>query len=75
MIGDLRQMARALNGNVVGDQVRCPGPGRGPLDDSLSVRISAASPTGWIAHSACGDDFFLCRDHMARLLATAEGRP
>jgi putative DNA primase/helicase len=68
MIGDLRAMARALNGEVVGGQVLCPGPGHSPKDRSLAVRLSAASPQGFIAHSHCGDDWMTCRDHVSRLL-------
>jgi hypothetical protein len=29
---------------------------------------------GFIAHSLAGDDFMLCRDHVAGRLAAAEGR-
>jgi putative DNA primase/helicase len=68
MIGDLRAMARALDGEVVGGQVSCPGPGHSPRDRSLSVRLSAAAPMGFIAFSHCGDDWQTCRDHVARLL-------
>ena len=77
MIGDLRSMARALNGVAVGGEVRCPGPGRSASDRSLSVRLCAASPLGFIAHSSAGQDFFLCRDHVLERLAAAieaEGR-
>jgi putative DNA primase/helicase len=71
MIGDLRGMARALGGEVVGGQVLCPGPGRAPTDRSLRVLVSAASPVGFIAHSLVGDDFMLCRDHVAGRLAAS----
>jgi putative DNA primase/helicase len=65
MITDLASMAAALNGVVQGGQALCPGPGRAPTDRSLSVRIVAASPMGWIAHSSAGQDFFTCRDYVA----------
>jgi putative DNA primase/helicase len=68
VIGDLRAMARALGGEVIGGQVSCPGPGHSPRDRSLSVRIVAAAPMGFIAHSHCGDDWIVCRDHVAKLL-------
>ena len=72
MIADLRAMARALGGEVVGGHVLCPGPGHSPKDRSLQVAISAASPFGFIAHSNCGDDWIVCRDHVARLLAAQQ---
>jgi putative DNA primase/helicase len=68
VIGDLRAMARALGGEVVGGQVVCPGPGHSPKDRSLAVRISAAAPMGFIAHSHCGDDWIVCRDYVASRL-------
>ena len=65
---DLRAIARALGGEVVGRQVVAPGPGHSPRDRSLSVTISAAAPEGFLAFSHAGDDFAECRDHVkARL--------
>jgi putative DNA primase/helicase len=65
---DLRAIARALGGEVVGRQVVAPGPGHSPRDRSLSVAISAAAPEGFLAFSHAGDDFAECRDHVkARL--------
>ena len=65
---DLRAIARALGGEVVGRQVVAPGPGHRPRDRSLSVTISAAAPEGFLAFSHAGDDFAECRDHVkARL--------
>ena len=65
---DLRAIARALGGEVVGRQVVAPGPGHSPRDRSLSVTISAAAPEGFLAFSHAGDDFVECRDHVkARL--------
>ena len=65
---DLRAIARALGGEVVGRQVVAPGPGHSPRDRSLSVTISAAAPDGFLAFSHAGDDFAECRDHVkARL--------
>ena len=65
---DLRAIARALGGEVVGRQVVAPGPGHSPRDRSLSVTISAAAREGFLAFSHAGDDFAECRDHVkARL--------
>ena len=39
MNATLQSWARALGGEVSGDQVLCPGPGHSPKDRSLSVKI------------------------------------
>ena len=64
----LRDYARRLGGDCAGDQVLCPGPGHGPLDRSLSVRLSAIAPDGFVAFSHAGDDWRECRDHVRHLL-------
>ena len=69
MIADLRTIARALGGEVVGgSEILCPGPGHSPRDRSMSVKLSASSPDGFVAHSFAGDPWQDCRDHAARLL-------
>jgi len=65
---DLRSIARALNGEVVSGQVSCPGPGHSPKDRSLSLKLSASAPMGFIAFSHCGDSFADCRDYVAEKL-------
>lgn len=67
----LHEMARRLGGEVRGEEVRCPGPGRHRRDRSLSVRISAASPDLFMALSLDGDNWTDCRDHVRRLLEIA----
>ena len=75
----LRAWARALGGDLVGSQILCPGPGHGPRDRSLSVRISATAPEGFLAFSHAGDDFPTCRDYVKARLgidrAPRENRP
>jgi hypothetical protein len=61
---DLRDIARALGGDVGGGQVVAPGPGHSPHDRSLAIRLSAESPFGFIAHSHAGDDWRVCRDYV-----------
>ena len=65
---DLRAIARALGGEVVGRQVLAPGPGHSQQDRSLSVTISATAPEGFLAFSHAGDDFAECRDHVKAAL-------
>jgi putative DNA primase/helicase len=73
MIPDLRTLARALDGEVASGQVLAPGPGHSPRDRSLSVRLSATDPDGFVTHSFVGDDFRDCRAHvLARLGLTAD---
>jgi putative DNA primase/helicase len=65
---DLRSIARALGGEVVGAQVLAPGPNHSRRDRSLSVALSASSPDGVLAHSHCGDSWRDCRDHVRERL-------
>jgi putative DNA primase/helicase len=61
---DLRTIAGALGGEVACGQVIAPGPGHSPRDRSMTVRLSADSPDGFICFSHAGDDFRDCRDHV-----------
>jgi putative DNA primase/helicase len=72
MITSLREIARACGGVVAGGQALIPGPGHSQRDRSVSVKMSAASPLGFIAHSHCGDDFREVRDYIADKLGIAQ---
>jgi hypothetical protein len=61
---DLRRTAWAPRGEAVSGQVLCPGPGHRPDDRSLSVRLSATAPSGFVVHSFAGDDFRAWGDHV-----------
>ncbi|GJD52697.1 hypothetical protein OPKNFCMD_5463 [Methylobacterium crusticola] len=77
MTVSLQEAARALGGKVAGvNQILCPGPGHGPGDRSLSVRLAAEAPGGFVVHSFATDDPFACRDHVAARLGwpTRSGR-
>ena len=65
---DLRAIARALGGEVCGGQVRAPGPGHSRSDRSLSIKLSASSPVGFLVHSFAGDPWQDCADHACQLL-------
>ena len=65
---DLRTIARALGGEVQGRQVLAPGPNHSRTDRSLSVRLSAQSPVGFVVFSHAGDDFRDARDYVAAKL-------
>jgi putative DNA primase/helicase len=64
----LRDFARALGGEVVGDQVLAPGPGHSPRDRSMTVKISPTAPNGFVVFSHAGDDFAACRDYVCERL-------
>jgi putative DNA primase/helicase len=73
---DLGSIARALNGDVVGGEVLAPGRGHSPRDRSLSVRLSASSPDGFIVHSFAGEDWKDCQGYVReRLGIRADWKP
>jgi hypothetical protein len=62
---DPRQMARALGGIVSGcNSISAPGPGHGPRDRSLSIRLSPYAPDGFVCYSHAGDDPLACKDFV-----------
>jgi hypothetical protein len=65
---DLKELARALGGDIVGGQVLAPGPGHSPCDRSLSVRPSPQSPFGFVVFSHAGDNWNHCRDFVLKKL-------
>ena len=58
---DLSAIARALGGDVVGNQVLASGPGHSARDRSLSVWLSSTSSHGFRVFSHAGDDWRACR--------------
>lgn len=70
------EVARALGGVVAGrDSVLAPGPGHGPRDRSMSVRLSHRSVDGFTVHSHAGDDWQACRDYVRERLGMSAWRP
>jgi hypothetical protein len=61
---DLQSLARALGGKIHGQEILAPGPGHSALDRSLSVKLDADAPDGFIVHSFAGDDPLECRDYV-----------
>jgi putative DNA primase/helicase len=72
---NLRDIARALGGEVSGRQVLAPGPSHSPGDRSLAVRLSRSAPDGLLVFSHCGDDWRLCREHVGERLGLTRRRP
>jgi putative DNA primase/helicase len=73
----LSELAYALGGRAIGGRVLCPGPGHSPRDRSLSVKLCATAPDGFVVHSFASDDIAACRDHVRERLGIDRqpGRP
>ena len=69
----LQSWARALGGEVCGEQVHCPGPGHSADDRSLSVKIGADGEP--VVHSFAGDDWRKCLDHVRQRLGMEPFKP
>jgi putative DNA primase/helicase len=64
----LQEIARAHGGEVRNGGVLAPGPGHSKSDRSLSVKLSASAPDGFVVHSFAGDDPITCKDHVRERL-------
>ena len=64
----LPEIARALGGNVSSGQVLAPGPGHSPGDHSLSIKLDASAPDGFVVHSFAGDNAIPCKDYVREKL-------
>jgi len=76
----LREIARALSGDVAGHQILAPGPGHSPKDRSLVVFLDPLAPDLLRVHSHAGDDWRVCRDYVKACLGIDDrvaqvGRP
>ena len=72
---DLKAIARALGGEVSSGQVKAPGPGHSAADRSLSIKIDANAPDGFIVHSFAGDDPITCKDYVRSKLGLPTFKP
>jgi putative DNA primase/helicase len=72
---NLRDIARALEGEVSGRQVLFPGPGHSRNDRSLSVKIEPSAPGGLLVNSFAGDDPILCKDYVRQRLGLPQWQP
>lgn len=64
----LQQIARTLGGEVSTDEVLAPGPGHSPEDRSLSIKLDASAPDGFLVHSFAGDHPIRCKDYVREKL-------
>ena len=72
---NLQQLAQALGGDISGGQVSAPGPGHSPKDRSLSVKLDASAPDGFVVNSFANDDPILCRDYVRQKLHLPGWKP
>jgi RecA-family ATPase len=75
MTPSLAQIAQLLGGEVSAGQVLAPGPGHRPHDRSLSLKLSATAPDGFVVFSHAGDDVIACRDHIRAQLGMPAWQP
>src|SRR5436305_576588 len=71
----LQQVARALGGEVSNNQVLCPGPGHSAKDRSLSVKLDADAPDGFIVNSFASDNAIECKDFVRAKLSLPAFKP
>ena len=71
----LRTIARALGGEIAGNQVLCPGPGHSPRDRSLAIKLQTDAPDGFLIYSHANDDWQICRDHVRARLGLPDWEP
>jgi putative DNA primase/helicase len=73
---DIRQIAKALGGDVAGaNTILAPGPGHSPGDRSMAVRLDPRAPDGFVTFSHAGDDWKDCRDHVRQRLGLPAWQP
>ena len=72
---NLQTLARALGGEVRNDQVLAPGPGHSAIDRSLSIKIDANAPDGFLVHSFTTDDPITCRDYVREKIGLPTFKP
>jgi AAA domain len=74
-IRDLQSLARALGGEVNSGQILAPGPGHSPKDRSLSVKLDADAPDGFVVNSFAHDDPIECKDYVRAKLSLPAFKP
>jgi len=73
MMLDIRSAAARLGGVVSGGRIRCPAPGKGRKNRSLSVKMN---PDGsFHATDFSGGDWRVARDHVKAVLGLSDDRP
>ena len=68
---DISYIARNMRGEAHGNQALVPGPGHSSKDRSLSVKVDASAPDGFLVHSFAGDNPIRCKDYVREKLGLA----
>ena len=71
----LRDIARALGGEVSGDEVMAPSPDHSAKDRGVSVKLDASAPDGFLVHSFNGVDDIACKDYVRDKLGLPKWKP
>src|SRR5262249_33485356 len=72
----LQQIAKALGGEVCGNQVRAPGPGHSAADRSLSIKVDPAAPDGFLVKTfSPSDDPIAAKDYVREKLGLPAFKP
>jgi hypothetical protein len=71
----LQSVARALGGEISNGQVLAPGPGHSPEDRSMSVKVDANAPDGFVVYSFASDDPIVCKDYVRTKLGLPAFKP
>ena len=59
------EVARRLGGDVSGrNQILAPGPNHSPQDRSMSIKLDARAPDGFLVNSFANDDPLACKDYV-----------
>jgi hypothetical protein len=72
---DLRTLQTTLGGEISGGRLLCPGPGHSRADRSLSVKLDADAPDGFLVHSFADDDPITCKDYVREKLGLPAFKP
>jgi hypothetical protein len=72
---DLRSLARALGGEISGNQILAPGPNHSAKDRSLSVKLDASATDGFVVNSFANDDPIACKDYVREKAGLAPFKP
>jgi uncharacterized protein DUF3631 len=71
----INRVAEILGGEATGSEALVPGPGHSTEDRSLSIKVDAGAPDGFVVHSFAGDDAIACRDYVRKKLRLPEFEP
>jgi len=72
---DAQYIARTLGGEVTVNGIAAPGPGHSVRDRSLSIKLDADAPDGFVVHSFAGDDPIACKEYVRQKLGLDGFRP